>query len=423
MVRVEVDSYYKKNSITWLKEIITEDRPQSQAFPVRLYLDAPVRDEDVVQNKEAFVAFCQAWQKPISAGHVEFLEKSYGGGIGSVQVPIHLVFDNEEEISKWSGHLIEFRCAKERLRIIHQRIPRLFDSALKVITSISNLAPIDFDCLIGASEWILQNKDRQPVMIRQIPVRGLDTRWFEINRPLLLDFLQEELGLNPLRRDLRQFSMVPPPPLITICILDEVLRGKVGGLAVVSSTAAELARLQLRPLRVVLVDDAATAFSLPAIPGIIAVVLDRAHIPELAGVPWLSEARTMYIGPVETSSFAVLHVLRRHFPQVQNLNLSERFFTMYSDLWTFDEIRPLDYIPSGLTMDEARMCYDMREGCYGQGARLALERVPLEDVISCISGRQIEVQNTAPATAEHAAAATVVTAPPAADGEAQEAGA
>lgn len=393
-VRLEVESFYRKNSGEWFKEMISQNKNDPSSFPLRLYLEPPVKDAEVKGSKEDFRRFCEEWKQKFAAGHVDFLEKDVPG-MGKVEVPIHLVFNSVEEVSAWAGKLIEFRCSKKRMHVIYDRIPSLFESALKLIGTISNLSDTDFECLIGVSKWILQHKNSEPVLIRQLPVRGVDTRWFEINRPLLLDFLQEELNLDPVRKDLRQFSLMPPPPMLTVVLLDHVLKNKSGGLSIIASTTEDLGLLQIKPHKVIFIDDLDTAISLHNTPGAVAVVLDRRYIAEYAKIGWIAGAgKTQYLGNIDTQSFAILHNLRVFFPAIQNLTLNDQIFNLYKDIWTFDDDKPLEYLPDNLTADEARMCLAMQEGYYGEGARMDLQRIPLADVVSLINGQYIKPQET-----------------------------
>ena len=379
-LRMEIDNYYKVNIINWFREIIVTKKDIPECFPIHLYLDAP-KDEEVVANTYRFLQFCNQWQELVPAGHVEFIEKSYAG-IGKIEVPLHLVFNNVEEIAKWSGHLIEFRCAIKRLKYINEVAPELIEDALMVISDISNINQRDFECLIGVSKWILENKDKGTHLIRQIPVRGADLRWFESYTPILKDLLLQKLNLNPIRNDLFQFGLVPPPQLMRIYILDTAIKSKFGGLSLIATSTDQLMKLNIKPMKVVLMESLTTAMSLPEMPGTVVVIPNTNAIANLAKISWITNSKCYYLGSIDYRSFTLLHNIRVYLPNTTSMFMSEKTLLAYKDLWTTDEVVTSDIIPSNLTDEELKLCYDQKEGFYGDGVRLDLERIPLDDIIA-----------------------------------------
>lgn len=404
-VRMEVDSYYRANIEKWFKELISQKKEVPEGFPIHLYLDAPQNEGSVAENKDQFLAFCRQWDNTLPAGHVVYVEKNFKDQ-GPVKIPVNLVFNNVEEIAKWSGHLIEYRCAEERLKILNEQIPELLDDALKVVTYISNIEPNDFKCLIGVCKWLLDNYETAPHFIREIPVRGADLKWFEINRPLLIDLLQDKLNLNPARKDLLQFGLIPPPQLIRIYILDHVLKGRVGGMTVVASTANELNKLNIKPIKVIFMESIATAMTLPEIPGTVVVVPPSGSLSDLAKVSWIVNAQCSFVASIELRSFILLHNLRVYLPNTKNLTLNEQVLFANRDLWTFDDNEEHDLIPSNLTMDESKLCFALRNGYFGNGARLDVDRIPLDDIIGLIAPKTISPLNASSSIENSARAET-----------------
>ena len=234
IIRSEINNYYRAKVISWLASHVKDKREVPEDFPTHLYLGAPTKDEDVYENKEAFLSFCNEWNRPLPAGHIEFLDKTYDD-IGSVKVPIHLVFDTPDELATWAGHLVEYHSAVRCLDLIAQEIPDLIDSALNVIDALANLPWIDFERVVAVSKWFCEHRDSE-FLVRQIPIRGVDTTWCEKHCHLILDFLRDYLELNPYRKDLLQLGIVPPPVLVRLVIFDEELRAKVGGLRIIASS-------------------------------------------------------------------------------------------------------------------------------------------------------------------------------------------
>lgn len=375
IIRSEINNYYRAKVISWLASHVKDKRDVPEDFPTHLYLGAPTKDEDVLESKDAFLSFCKEWSAPLPAGHIEFIDKTYPD-IGTVKVPIHLVFDTPEELATWAGHLVEYHSSVRCLDLIAHEMPELIDSALNVISSLANLAWIDFERMVAVCKWFCENRNSR-LLTRQIPIRGIDTRWFEIHTPLLLDFLRDYLELNPYRKDLLQLGLVPPPALIRLVIFDAELRAKVGGLKILAASISELNELNLRPERIVFMDNLPTAVALPDINGTIGIITPFHHVRETCRINWVAQAHCQYLGSVDLRSFAVLHNLRLYLPNIESVLMDEQTLLSNQDLWTNDDVSGFDSAPVALNQAESHLYGCLIDGVYGDHVRLDLERLPL----------------------------------------------
>nr|CRY94567.1 hypothetical protein [uncultured prokaryote] len=375
IIRSEINNYYRAKVISWLASHVKDKRDVPEDFPTHLYLGAPTKDEDVLESKDAFLSFCKEWSAPLPAGHIEFIDKTYPD-IGTVKVPIHLVFDTPEELATWAGHLVEYHSSVRCLDLIAHEMPELIDSALNVISSLANLAWIDFERMVAVCKWFCDNRNSR-LLTRQIPIRGIDTRWFEIHTPLLLDFLRDYLELNPYRKDLLQLGLVPPPALIRLVIFDAELRAKVGGLKIIAASISELNELNLRPERIVFMDNLPTAVALPDIKGTIGIITPCHHVRDTCRINWVAQSHCQYLGSVDLRSFAVLHNLRLYLPNIESVLMDEQTLLSNQDLWTNDDVSGFDSAPVALNQAESHLYGCLIDGVYGDHVRLDLERLPL----------------------------------------------
>ncbi len=378
-IRQEINNLYKNNVITWLSNFIKHQTPFDA---VRIYLGAPTTDEAVVANKDEFKRFCQDWKKDLTAGKVDFIEKTYPD-IGTIAVPIHLVFESIDEIASWAGHLVEFHTAENRLLAVQKELPDLVDAGIDNIHYLTSLDEIDFVRFLQVCKWLTQHKN-SGALIRQIPVRGVDTVWFETHRYLILAFLRNYLDLNPLRKDLLQLGLVPPPQTVRIILLDNVLRSKVGGMRDLALTVTDLAKLDIKPRKIYFFDDLSTALSLPDIPGVVAIVLPSI-IGEICKINWIAHSQCVYVSGIEMRSFAVINNLRVYLPNTQAPVLSKNVFMANRDLVSFDDIE-LEELNAdmALTVDESMLYNLLALGTFGRRARIPQERIPLSVIYSLL---------------------------------------
>ncbi|MBQ9274670.1 MAG: hypothetical protein IJ228_07630 [Succinivibrio sp.] len=376
-IRTEISSLYRARITSWLTEHVKNENHAIDGFPCRIYLGAPTRDEDVKAHKEQFIAFCEDWHKDLAAGKVDFLEKNYPG-IGTVEVPIHLVFERPDEIVTWAGHLVEYHSALRRLDIIAAQLPDLIDSALDNISSLTTLDDLDFQHFVDVCKWICTHRNSGS-LIRQINVRGVDTAWFESHRSILLTFLRDFLDLNPLRKDLLQLGLLPPSPLVRVVVLDHVLRNKIGGLRYFAAPIGDLQTIDIKPARVVFFEDVSTALSVPDVPGTVIVITPTHSLSELCKTDWIAGAKCDYSGSISLRSFAVLNNFRVYLPNTNSLLMDEGTFVTNKDLWTYDDILAQDQPqPMALTAEEMSFYRMLASGMYGLRARIDQERIPLE---------------------------------------------
>lgn len=401
-IRTEINTLYRSKIISWLSQYIKNGK--IDGFPKRVYLGAPTHDDEILAHKDEFLKFCKDWHGEIPSGSVDFLKKNYHG-IGEVEVPIHLVFEKPDELATWAGHLVEYHSALSRLNYIKHELPELIDSALDFINYLTSFEENDFIRFIGVCKWLCKNRNSGK-LIRQIPVRGVDTAWFESHRSLLLDFLRDYLGLNPLRKDLLQLGLVPPSGLIKIVILDKNLRQKIGGLRYIAAPAEELDNLDIRPYRVLFFEDLSTALSIPDIEGCVIVVVSPHYINKMCGVKWIGNAQCSYLGSIDLRSFAILNNIRVYLPNTESKLLDAQVVMENKELLTYDDIAASDIdSPLALTAQEASLYRMIISGIFGPRARIDQERMPLSMILEAIGGAEMEA---APAAVAGIAANDVV---------------
>ncbi|NLK85654.1 MAG: hypothetical protein GX278_06910 [Aeromonadales bacterium] len=372
-IRQEINNLYKNKVISWLSNFI---KTQAPFEPVRIYLGAPTTDEAVVANKDEFKRFCQDWHKEITAGKVDFIEKTYPD-IGTIDVPIHLVFDKIDEIAAWAGHLVEYHSAENRLIALQKELPDLVDSGVEHIHFLTSLDDADFIRFLQVCKWLTLHRN-SGAYIRQIPVRGIDTVWFEAHRYIILSFLRKYLELNPLRKDLLQLGLVPPPQTVRVLLLDNVLRSKVGGMRDLALTLKDLAKLDIKPRKVFFFDDLSTALSIPDIPGVVIIIMPR-QISEICKISWVSHSQCSYISGIEMRSFALINNIRVYLPNTTAPALTKNVFLKNRDVVSYDDIELDELNPTmALTVEESMLYNLLALGTYGRKARIPQERIPLD---------------------------------------------
>lgn len=151
--------------------------------------------------------------------------------------------------------------------------------------------------LIAVLTWLRQNP-ASGLLIRQLPIPGVDTKWLGTHRAAVLS-LAVPLGV-PEHLGLRERDM-----LRAIAILDPALRQGLPRLFAASDR--ELAELNVTPPRVLVVENLQTLEALPDLPGTVAVFGWGGHALAVADFPWVRGAqRVLYWGDLDTDGFTIL---------------------------------------------------------------------------------------------------------------------
>lgn len=379
-LRAELNTLYKEKVISWLSESVNSN---NKFVPVRIYLGAPAADEDMISQKDEFLKFCDEWHGDLIAGKVEFIEKTYPQ-IGKIEVPIHIVFESVDEIATMAGHLVEYHIALSRLTVLKDKLPELLESGIKHVNYLTSLDDADFDRFVNVCKWLCLNRD-SGAFIRQIPVRGVDTIWFEKYRVFILSFLRDLFDLNPIRKDVFQLGLVPPPACIRVELIDKNIRSRFDNLRDLAIPAKDFMLLNINPRKVFIVDDLATALSFPDVDDAILIYCSN-QVADICKIPCVENAEEIYyVCGIEFRSFALLNNLRVYLPKTKSVTLNREFFISNKDLWSFDDVE-LNELNSSMALNsEESILYNMLvAGFFGKGARLPLERISLTSIFEIL---------------------------------------
>lgn len=160
---------------------------------------------------------------------------------------------------------------------------------------------------------------------RQLPIHGVDTKWLERHRGLIEHFHRAVTGQNSL-------GLITAPELIRLRFLDRNLRP--GGLGDLAAPVGELAQLQARPGRVLIVENLETLLAMPDYQDTIAIHGKGFGAgARLAALPWIQGARLLYWGDLDSHGFAILEELRAAVPKVTSVLMDEETLLEHRDLW------------------------------------------------------------------------------------------
>ena len=361
----------------------------------------PPTEAQVLADRAAVLTWVGDW-RAVDGAHgatVDWEHRAWSR-VGGQTVPVRLRLADPAALARFAGGeaATAWRSLAERARQLRERFLRggesdcsgdhgLGDGLAQVLrrhrAAIAGLDEAGFAQVLEAAAWLAAHPGGR-MRPRQMPLRGVDSKWFARHRSLVS-------ALHTVLTGGRVLEILDPEDRVRIRILGSGsvadMSGVVGGDAVtVDGTAAlagltdlaapleQIAGLPLRPRLVLVSENLESMLALPGWDGVIAVHGSGYAVSVLERVEWLRDVPILYWGDLDSHGFAILHRLRRHLPQVTSVLMDEQTLVDHRDLWVREE-KPHRGEFDTLTGQEKRALARVRaEG----DARLEQERIPWE---------------------------------------------
>jgi len=319
--------------------------------------------------------------------------------MGAQRLPVRFELRGAEAIARFAGRTVDREWRVLRARMV-EFVERFGDAAEDApspapITvagqlrrfgrAILELDDLDFRRLLDVLEWLREHPD-SGMRIRQLPVRGVDTKWIGRHRGLVTALHLAVTG----RVDL---GLVSSQELVRIRILDPALcLPGFAGLTDVTAPVAELAMVPFEPSRILVVENLETLLSLGPLPGTIAIFgAGFGAGRRVAALPWAmrTDAAVQYWGDLDSHGFAILDEFRASVPRAESILMDADDLARHLDLAVSDPAStPSSF--TRLTESEEATLADLRSGGH---LRLEQERVPWGYVESRLRFREFGSAN------------------------------
>lgn len=350
-----------------------------QFQPVRLKVSRPTAAEILTDLEVA-----QLWSRRFeadAASHDGSLRVEYtavkGRGLGTNEVPEHVVVDSFEDLCSLLGTRAEVSRLDDVLAHTRQHQPAL--------TAWVEAHPMDaieqaghWPQLIAVVNWI-STQDPSLYYLRELDLPGVDTKFVERHRKILGRLLTE--ALPRARIDLsanqfdRRYGFRTKPRLVRLRPLDPDV--DLWGLPPVQELALrteDLAALEPATKRVFVVENEVTYLAFPDMADSIVVFGEGRAAATLERIVWFTDCEVVYWGDVDTHGFVILDRLRSVFPHVRSMLMDRATLFGHRDRWVTEETQatgPLEH----LTDDESTLFAELLAGAHGERVRLEQERI------------------------------------------------
>ncbi|WP_082091976.1 Wadjet anti-phage system protein JetD domain-containing protein [Demequina pelophila] len=365
-------SLYKREARGW-----AADPDAAVAAELSLPLRPPT-ERTVLSDLDGALAWVARWREAEAMGlaTVTWVTRRWIS-VGAQSVPERATAAGADAIAAVAGLATEWATMRDRCAALRAALLPTAGWPDAVVTAlrrhagaIAGLEARDFDVLAGVVTWLAAH----PVSgrhIRELPIRGIDTKWLEAHRAVVEGLVAAVTGREGL-------GLKQAPVRVRLRALDPDLA--CGGLRDITAPVDELAGLACRPRAVLVTENLASLLALPDMPGVIGAHGAGYAVDALAGLPWVRGARVLYWGDLDSHGFAILNRARAAGLDAESVLMDAATLAEHRDLWV-PEPRPSTATLAHLTPGEREALEALESEGY---PRLEQERVPWETALAAL---------------------------------------
>jgi len=363
-VRVRLVKKFNSNHRKWF----AGDGPWPIVIPLGLPTERQAKDR--LAPVKQWVEHWRDWR---GAGELVWSERQWFQ-LGTQSLPQRLVLRSPLDVALWVGEGERWQRAVLRHQQFVARWPQVRSGLGRLFDVLADYADADFWRLLAVLEWLTANADTG-LYVRQLPIPGVDSKWIESRKGLILDLLdpEREPGAQP------DFYMATgirrEPSLLRFRLLDGRLRQRVAGLEDISAPIDEIAALDLPIERVFIVENLRTGLAFADLPGALLFMRLGYAVDPFKSLLWLEDMPCWYWGDIDTHGFAILNRLRHYLPRVHSLLMDEPTLLDHLDLCGVEDKPAGATNLDRLNAAEALVYRGLIDNRWGNRLRLEQERI------------------------------------------------
>ena len=243
----------------------------------------------------------------------------------------------------------------------------------------------DWERMAGVVLWVMRHP-RPRVYLRQIGVRGVDTKFVERRKGVLGKLL--DLALPPDAIDGRfsgpdgfqpRYGFLRQPALIRFRtpVACRAFPPCVTDVSIPSDEFASLDMARCAAVKALVIENRVNFLSAPRTEGAILIWGAGYSFEEMSRARWMMPLEIHYWGDIDTHGFAILSQFRGYFPQARSFLMDRETLIRHRDMWV-KEPRPTSHDLKNLTEQESALYDALRRNELGERVRLEQERIPFD---------------------------------------------
>jgi hypothetical protein len=290
-------------------------------WPIKIGLQPPSTTERS-NDPVACHQWANAWNDYQGAGKIMYANLRFPTATHSM--PKTLIFEHPSQVAALNPQTQQTwqRCG-ERLTGLQRAFPEaVFDGIIRRVTDLDER---DYQRLVATVDW-LRTHPTSGLLLRQLPIEGIDTKWLLKHRVLVLALLgdredheatadeeaDDALPVSARRRLHKRLGLRIPPELIQVAVLDPALRPHVGGMRHFAASIDDLNQWPHHPRIVIILENKETGYAITDDhPGAVVLHGHGLNVASYAQITWVQNAETViYWGDIDAPGLQFINDLR-----------------------------------------------------------------------------------------------------------------
>lgn len=335
--RDQARAFYNRHCREWAAQLCLDaaggsERPEEPMLSIPLH---PPTESEVLRDPSGARSWAKSWREHPEHERVSWTSRSWPS-VGSQSVPERVELEGADAIASFSCCTRAWKTLRDRSIELADRYggrwpdvstaddEKLLLSALrKAAAAYEALSGADWLTLLLVTDWLLEHPGVR-CYARELPIRGIDTKWFEQHRKAV------SLLHAALTGESCASILLKPPKQVYARFLDDRL--SASGLSSLSATPDELDRYQGCPKAAIICENLVSVMTLPPLEGVIAVHGGGYAVSDLASIGWLARIPVLYWGDLDSHGFAILNQWRHHHEDTRSLMMDGRTLALHRDL-------------------------------------------------------------------------------------------
>ena len=346
--------HFERHYRNWIADLVKqalelatkEDAPVEFSLPLH-----PPTEQAVLSDSAKARKWVQGWRTNKHSNNVAWKTVEWKS-VGRQNIPTRLTLSSPEEIAAFISRQTEWNCIKERsLKIAECWVKdwcsqhcvsdrhnesqgantnisaNIAGAIAKIITKISVLSEANWNIYLQVLDWLIKNPNTH-VYVRQLPIRGIDSKWLEQHRGILEPPYGAMTGKHG-------FPFLKAPKQFRVKILDQnIAPSEIEDLTL---SPKELSKLSKLPKLVFICENLVSVLSFPQVARSIAIHGSGYAVSALAEIEWLENVPIIYWGDLDSNGFAILNQLRHHHDNVTSMMMDQETLAKHRELCVVEE--------------------------------------------------------------------------------------
>ena len=353
----------------------------SDFFPRTIPADRTPSDDDLAAAIKEIDQLRQGSKESVGYGYTVAWREVNSRKLGRNRFPERILFETQADYLRYAGKEQEFDSVSAAVGQIRGAAPALESWLRANPQKLIDTAPHTAGLLHVVR--FFQDHPRPDLFARELPV-PVDTKFIERHQAILQEWLDILLPPSSIRADETQFELRYGlryvEPHLYMRLLDPSLKEERGfPCSEFSLPLHTLAKLTVRRITAVIVENKVNLLTLPDLPRCIGFgALGRA-VTLLRYVPWLANCDIWYWGDLDKEGFEILSSLRALHPGARSFLMNEDTISRWEHLATSGTGRGTE-VPARLTESERAAFIPCRE----RNLRFEQERLPHAEIVAAI---------------------------------------